>query len=562
MASAARTGAMPVRRLTLVLSVAQVAAAAVILGVVELALMYSGPGPSPPWVAALFVVVAWVYAGAGVIAWLRRPGSLMGVLMAAGAFAWLLAGLANTDVPALVAIGLVVATVPVALVIHLLLGFPSGRVRGQAQAIVIATYAVALVGQAPLYLFASSGPLQVADRPDLVEAGHWAQRSAGAVVVLATCWLLARRLAALAPAQRRVLAPLSLYGVIAVLIVPLGSAFGQIAGDPLTKAAIQLSVLGLVPVAFVFAVSRGGFARTGEIDDLGASLGDAGRAELADVLAATLGDETLELLFRVPGEEGWVNSAGVTAIAPAARGGRGVVAVELAGETIGAILYDATLLTRPDEVHEAARIVALALDRERLTVELRASRARLVAAGDAERRRIASDLHDGLQSRLVLLAVQAGVARGSTTEIREGIEAAIDELRALVHGVMPAELTERGLPAAVQGLADRMPMAVLLDVAGFQQRPPPAVETTAFFVTAEAMVNAVKHAHATELTVTLVRNRQELSIDVRDDGIGGAGSGHGIRSMTDRVEALGGRLWIESTPGTGTEVRVELPCAS
>ena len=184
------------------------------------------------------------------------------------------------------------------------------------------------------------------------------------------------------------------------------------------------------------------------------------------------------------------------------------------------------------------------------------------ATGDAERRRIAGDLHDGLQSRLVLLAIQAGVARGSTTELREGIEAAIDELRALVHGVMPAELTERGLPAAVKGLADRIPIDVVLNVAGFERRPSPTVESTAFFVTAEAMVNAVKHAHATELTVTLVRDARQLRIDVRDDGIGGAGSGDGIRSMTDRVEALGGRLRIESALGAGTSVLAELPCVS
>jgi signal transduction histidine kinase len=220
------------------------------------------------------------------------------------------------------------------------------------------------------------------------------------------------------------------------------------------------------------------------------------------------------------------------------------------------------LLTRPDEVEEAARVVALALDRERLAVELRASRIRIVEAGDAERRRIAADLHDGLQSRLVLLAVQAGVARGSTAELREGIEAAIDELRALVHGVMPAELTERGLPAAVKGLADRMPIGVVLEVVGFSRRPSPAVESTAFFVTAEAMINAVKHAHATQLTVALAHTPERLGIDVRDDGIGGAGTGNGIRSMTDRVEALGGELRIESALGAGTLVHVELPCVS
>jgi signal transduction histidine kinase len=554
---------MPARRLTLVLGVVQVAVAALLLGLTELALLYSGPGPSPPWVAAGLVGGAWVYAGAGVVAWLRRPGSLMGLLMTAGAFAWIAAGLRDTDVSALAAVGLVLQTVPLALVIHLLLAFPSGRVRsGPARATVLAAYAVALIGQIPLYLFAASGPLQLADRPDLFDAGRWVQRSAGALVVLATCVLLARRLRALAPAQRRVLAPLSLYGIVAVLLIPVSSALGDVLSDSLAKEVVQVSVLGCVPIAFVVAASRGGFARTGEIDDLGALLGNGGRTELSDVLAATLGDDTVELLFRVPGERGWVNSAGVAAIPPAASGGRGVVEVELAGETIGAIVYDATLLTRPDEVREAARIVALALDRERLTVELRASRARLVEAGDAERRRIARDLHDGLQSRLVLLAVQAGVARGSTAELREGIETAIDELRALVHGVMPAELTERGLPAAVKGLADRMPIDVALDVAGFERRPSPAVESTAYFVAAEAMVNAVKHAHAARLTVTLARAAERLSIDVRDDGIGGAGSGNGIRSMTDRVEALGGKLRIDSALGAGTRVTVELPCAS
>jgi signal transduction histidine kinase len=554
---------MPARRLTLVLGVAQVAVAVLLLGLAELALLYSGPGPSPPWVAAGLVVGAWVYAGAGVVAWLRRPNSLIGLLMTAGAFAWIAAGLVNTSVSALVAVGLVVQTVPLVLVIHLLLAFPSGRLRGDpARATVLAAYAVALIGQIPLYLFAPDGPLQLADRPDLFDAGRWAQRSAGVLVVLATCVLLARRLRALGPAQRRVLAPLSLYGIVAVLLIPVSSALGDVLGDSLTKEAVQTSVLGCVPIAFVVAASRGGFARTGEIDDLGALLGDGGRTELSDVLAATLGDDTVELLFRVPGEQGWVNSAGVAAMPPTASGGRGVVEVELAGETIGAIVYDATLLTRPDEVREAARVVALALDRERLTVELRASRARLVEAGDAERRRIARDLHDGLQSRLVLLAVQAGVARGSTAELREGIETAIDELRALVHGVMPAELTERGLPAAVKGLADRMPIDVALDVAGFERRPSPALESTAYFVAAEAMVNAVKHAHAAKLTITLARVAERLLIDVRDDGIGGAGTGNGIRSMIDRVEALGGKLRIDSALGAGTRVHVELPCAS
>jgi signal transduction histidine kinase len=556
---------VPARRLALVYGVGQVVVAALLLGLVELALFFTGPDPHQPWVAGLFVAGAWAFAGAGAIAWLRRPGSLMGLLMTGASFVWLAAGLYNTTIPTLEAVGLIFATTVIAVVIHLLLAFPSGRLRTRAARwTVVAAYVVSLVGQVPLYLFAPAGPLSVADRPDLVTAGHWVQRGLGVLIVLETGWLLWRRLRALAPAQQRVLAPLSIYGIFAVLFIPVTSALGDVIGDPLTQAAVQLGIMILVPIAFLVAASRGGFARTGEVDDLGARLGDGGRVELAELLRATLGDRSVRLLFRVPGERGWVNSAGVSAIPPAASGRRGVAPVELAGETIGAIVYDPTLLTRPDEVEDAARIVALALDRERLAVELRASRIRIVEAGDAERRRIARDLHDGLQSRLVLLAVQAGVARGSTAELREGIETAIDELRDLVHGVMPAELTERGLPAAVQGLADRMPIATVVEISGFEERPAPAVESTAFFVTAEAMVNAVKHAHARELIVTLARVDERLLIAVRDDGIGGAttAAGGGIRSMTDRVEALGGSLRIKSAVGAGTLIEVELPCAS
>jgi signal transduction histidine kinase len=184
-----------------------------------------------------------------------------------------------------------------------------------------------------------------------------------------------------------------------------------------------------------------------------------------------------------------------------------------------------------------------------------------VEASDADRRRIARDLHDGLQSRLVLLAVQASLA--DERSLRDGLDAAIDELRSLVDGVMPAELTERGLPAAVEGLADRMPVTITLELDAFDGRFPPAVESTGFFVVSEALVNAVKHSQASELTVSLRGDHgRRLQIEVGDNGIGGAGFGNGIRSMTDRVEALGGRLLIHSATGGGTRVQAELPCGS
>ncbi|HEY4277040.1 MAG TPA: ATP-binding protein [Conexibacter sp.] len=582
---ALRSGGTPPRRSALTLAVGEVAVTALFCGLATLAAIYSGVEITPPWQAALLVVCGWVYVAAGTIAWLRRPSSRIGLLMTVGGFAWLAAALANTEVPALVATGLVVRTLPIAVLVHLLLAFPSGRLHSVvAGATVLSGYVVCLVLQAPLYLFAGSGPLSVADRPGLVAAGEWVQRGAGSLVVIAASWLLVVRLRAAPPAQRRLLAALSAYGIVAVLVFPLGPTMAELLGvDGLLVFVIEIALTALAPVAFLVVALRGGFARTGEIEELGVWLGtdDRGRPQLTDVLAAALGDRSVDLLFRVPGERGWVNGAGVAAVPPAAGAGRGVVEVELAGETIGAIVYDATLTTRSHEVRAAARVVALALDRERLTVELRASRARLVEAGDAERRRIARDLHDGLQSRLLLLAVQASMMAATAgagarsvaslraaidvelSALRTEIETAIDELRALVHGVMPAELADGGLPAAIEALADRLPIAVAIDFDGVGRRLPAAVETTGYFVVSEALVNAVKHARASELAVALSRVPDErLRIEVRDDGIGGAGRGHGIRSMADRVEALGGSLWIESETGAGTRVLVELPCAS
>lgn len=199
--------------------------------------------------------------------------------------------------------------------------------------------------------------------------------------------------------------------------------------------------------------------------------------------------------------------------------------------------------------------------------------ARVLQAADQERRRIAQALHDGLQTRLVLLAVKADCAcadlacatavREEFAELHAGLQEAIAELRAFVHGVMPAALTERGLSAAIEDLIDRVPLPVALDLDHSPGRLPPAVEATGYFVTSEALSNAIKHARASELAVGVDRFDGRLRIEVRDDGIGGArtdGAG-AMRGMSDRVGALAGRLLVHSPPGGGTRVVAEVPYA-
>jgi signal transduction histidine kinase len=583
----ARARSSPSRPLRLALG----AVGGLTLGIVgiEVALLVDGPA-SPLWVVLLFPALGGVYVAAGLLAWWRRPSNGIGVLLVGGGAAVLGAGLGNTGVAELIAVGQILATLILAVVVHMLLAFPSGRLPDAAsRAIAAAGYVVALVLQAPLYLFAGDPApydlLSVADRPDAVEAAEWVQWGAGAAVVAAAATVLTRRLIAASPAQRRVLGPLGLYGILAVLSVPIsGQVLRDVAGvDPVTVAALQVAVLAGIPVAFVLGVLRGGFARTGELAELGAWLGaeDGGRARLAGALAQTLGDPTLELAFWLPARGGYVDARGAAAELPRAVSGRAAVEVELSGRRVGAIVYDASLIGDPALVRAAGRVIAIALDRERLTAELlasrtalRDSRARIVEAGDRERRRIAKDLHDGMQARLVLLALAAqgiaadgalpDAARGEAGTIRAGLDDAIAELRRLVHGLMPPLLVERGLSAATEDLVDRVPIPADLRLLPQDEALPDAVESAAYFVVAEGLANVVKHSRARELSVRLDRADGRLTIEVADDGVGGAAAngGAGLRGIADRLDVLGGRLTVDSPPGGGTRLLAEVPCGS
>ena len=201
--------------------------------------------------------------------------------------------------------------------------------------------------------------------------------------------------------------------------------------------------------------------------------------------------------------------------------------------------------------------------------ELRASRARLVEAGDAERRRLERDLHDGAQSRLVGLAAllaQAHRRMDADAEAASMLERAqaelrtsLAELRELARGIHPAVLTERGLAPALGVLAARAPVPVTIDAD--PERLPGPVEIAAYFVVSEALTNVAKYAHASAATVVVRRADGHVTVEITDDGVGGAdaGNGSGLRGLADRVAALDGTLTLESKPGHGTRVRVEIP---
>jgi signal transduction histidine kinase len=217
-----------------------------------------------------------------------------------------------------------------------------------------------------------------------------------------------------------------------------------------------------------------------------------------------------------------------------------------------------------------AKLVAQAIANADARIKLNESRARIVEAADDARRRIERDLHDGAQQRLVALAVSlqlvARSAEPATAMALQGciedLRTALAELRELARGLHPVVLTERGLPAALQGLAARSPVPVALD-ADLAGRLPPAHEAALYFVAAEALTNVAKYAKASAAEVTLHGDDRWAEIAVADDGVGGARAedGTGLRGLADRVEALGGRLTLASARGHGTTVRARVPIA-
>jgi signal transduction histidine kinase len=379
-----------------------------------------------------------------------------------------------------------------------------------------------------------------------------------------------------APAARRVLLPVAVAVVISYVIRSLGYLGDALGSDLLQEAMHYPSLVAdaIVPLGLLLGVLRLRLGR-GRVARLVVELGRGVPAGgLRDTLARALGDPTLQLAFATPNGAGYIDGTGRPVELPAEDPGRALARIDQDGEPLAVLVHDRTIDEEDPGLVEAVSSAALlAIENERLTAqvraqlaEVRASRVRIVEAADEERRKVERDLHDGAQQRLVALAMRLEQARATsegsarlideaTAELRE----AIAEVRGLARGLYPPILTEAGMAAAVESLAERASLPVEVRIP--EDRFPTAVEITAYFVVAEALTNVTRYAEATTARVEATVVDDELTVTVTDDGRGGAdpGRGTGLRGLDDRVAAIGGSLEVRSAPGEGTTVRVRLP---
>ena len=573
------------RRLLAVLIAGAIAAAG--------SLAWSGWPPHSDYgpILICYEVIGLSFLAAGIAAWVRWPASRLGLLFSIAGYLYLLPYiLINLANPVAFTVGYLGQGIYTAAVAHLGLAWPSGRLRSKFERGVVIFDYVQITGFSvaatmfwnPAFsgchagcpanlLLVGDGSQPVMDTLDTVSGFVGLVPTVIVLVLIVRHWRSARGW------SRRAMVPL----------VWLACAVGAeqiVTGGALSLPLSSLVSFGLAPLVmlagpalFVISTVRartaGGALGTAIVGlEPGASPG-----RLREALARALGDSTLQLAFRRPGGSGYLDTAGQAVDVDRPDTGR--VVARVAGSDEAVLVYDEGLALEPQLVKLTAAAASMALEHARLQAEVqaqleqvRASRARIVEAGDAERRRLERDLHDGAQQRLVTLSLALGMARDRAAEAdpelgsliesasKEAREA-LTELRELARGIHPAVLTEAGLTGAIQALAERSPVATTITAVP-EGRFPAAIEATAYFVVSEALANVAKHARAGCAQVTIRKLAGRLLVEVSDDGTGGAraAEGSGLRGLADRVASVGGVLQVDSPPGRGTRLEAEIPC--
>jgi signal transduction histidine kinase len=540
-------------------------------------------GPPLPGNEVIHTLSGVSFAACGLVAWRRRPDSAVGRLLTFAGWGVLVAPiLYQVDSPLTFTIATLVNEMWIIVYVTLILSFVSGgRLVSTVDRVLVGMFIAALVVlQFAVMLFLDHEDNLLLVRPDagIANALTKVQWAVLIVAALGVAFVTAARWRSASRPRRRALLP-SLAGSLSGVLFAAWLTTLLVESPVIPLVWILNTALLTVPAALLWGLLRSRLARGG-LADLFRELGTRRGVSLEAGLAKTLGDPSLVLAYRVPGGRSYIDGSGYPVAPPPPGGDRTAAPIERDGRDLGMLVYDASLDDDPELVEAVAATAAIALDDARLQAEsegrlaeLRASRERIVAAGDAERRRLERNLHDGAQQRLVSVALQLRMAQGRIradpalaeqliTSATEELSQSLEELRELARGIHPAVLNH-GLRAALTSLASRASVATTVSFESPERLPEP-VELAAYFVACEALANVAKYAQATQATVRVSRLDGLVVVEIADDGVGGADEsvGTGLQGLADRVAALDGTLRILSPRGRGTVVTAELPCES
>ena len=656
----------------------------------------------PEQAIALVLFVSSSFILAGLIGWTRRPQNRTGMLMVAVGFGVLIGVLGEANHPIPFTLGALFGSLFIAAFVHLLLAYPSGRLLSRrARVLVGAGYTIAFLAPLAESMFAAPETCKPHACPDnlvLVSHDHAAHvvattvwTAASVLLFAAVVMLLLGRWRETTPGLRRILRSVYLFGGLSIVLLAIGFVITPFSGVGATIVSVALiATFTTVPFIFLAGLLGTAIARGAGVGAIFSSVPErASPGEVQEGLRSALRDETAVVAYWYEEDEHYVDVEGNRLDLPEDTRRRVVTRLDYGDQPVAAIVHDAALLQEPELLEGVANAARIALERDKLLVEVRAraqryrallqampdlmfrisrdgryisynapserdlvngevvgkllwdrlptdladrvlasgraalggdpgvieyhldfedgsrrhyegrfaasgddeflmivreiterkqqqeeleaSRQRIVAAGDAARRKLERNLHDGAQQRLVSLSLSLRLAQNQVAKSpvraeelleasREELMQALEELRELARGIHPAVLTDRGLEAALEALAGRAALPVEIDCIPDVELPPP-VEAAAYYVVSEALANITKYAGASAVKVSIGQVDGYALVEVVDDGVGGADPtrGSGLSGLSDRVASLNGKLVIDSPPGAGTRIRAEIP---
>jgi signal transduction histidine kinase len=531
-------------------------------------------------------LVGGAFAGSGLYAWRRRPENRLGPLMTVVGCTYLAAQiLIQAHTSPLFTWGIWLGDAWVVSFVLFLLASPDGHLKARFDLVVVGMFALmAFPLELVWLLFFETGgspenALLIWPNSGVANNVDSAQRALVVVASVVLAFTLARRWIVASPPLRRALAPV-LVGSVGILLGSVLLGLDKFKVEFETARWLVFGVYVAIPLVVLGGILRSRLARSTVADLFVELRTEPSSSELRDALARALGDPSLGLAYWLPEFRSWADLDGRAIRLPIDGQDKATTMIDRNGKRVAALIHDPALVDEQELLGAVTAAAAIAIENERLHVELRArleelrgSRSRVIEAGQRERQRLERNLHDGAQQRLIALSLELGMleeelgaegdARVRLAEARQEIAISLGELREVAQGIHPAVVSGHGLPVALEQLAARAPVPVRLTVE-MDERLPESVEVAAYFLVSETLANVAKHAGASVVTIAIHRESERVVIEIVDDGVGGADTecGSGLRGLADRVESLGGWLRIWSPSGGGTRVRAEIPCAS